>query len=275
MGFFDRLRTGWALAMDSLGVLRREPELATFPLVAGVAGLVYLGVLFGSVALFGGFGGGFASYVVMFLTYLGSTFIASFFTAGLIHETRVAFEGGEPSFRNGLGAARRRVGTLLAWALVAATVGVVIQSLERQGRNNLAAQLFAGLFSVAWAVLTYFVVPVIVFEDVGIRDALSRSGETFKDTWGETVGAGFGVGLVTILFLIGGVLLAVAVIAVGVSIGSLLGVVGALGVGAAVVLFAYLAGVTLGSIARTALYLYATEGTKPRDFDDVDFTRLK
>jgi hypothetical protein len=275
MGFFDRLRTGWALAMDSLRVLRRDPELVAFPFVAGVAGFVYLGLLFGGTSLLGLSGDGLVSYAVLFVTYLGSTFIASFFTAGLVHETRVAFEGGEPSFANGLRAAWGRAGTLFAWAVVAATVGVLVRALERQGRNNVAAQIFAGLFSVAWSILTYFVVPVIVFEDVGIRGALSRSGETFKNTWSETAGAGFGVGIVTLLFLLVGIALAVAVVAVVAGSGSFLGLVGALAVGAAIVLLAYLAGSTLGSIARTALYVYATEGKKPRDFDDVDFTSLR
>lgn len=273
MGFLGRLKTGWALAMDSLGVLRRDPELATFPLVAGVAGLVYFGVLLGGVALVGMPEGGPAFYAVLFVLYFGSTFIASFFTAGLMHETREAFEGREPSFRSGLRAAWRNVETLLAWAAVAATVGVVIRFIQRQGRNNIAARLFAGLFSVAWAILTYFVVPVIVFEDVGIKEALSRSGETFKETWGETAGAGFGVGLVTILFLVAGVVLAIVLFFVGMSLGSFIGFVGALAIGAVVIMLAYLAGVTLGGIARTALYVYATEGKKPSEFANVDFAR--
>lgn len=273
VGLIGRLKTGWALAMDSLRILRRDPELATFPFVAGVAGIVYLAVLFGAVAFLGVFEGGPAFYAVLFVAYFGSTFVASFFTAGLMYETRAAFEGREPSFRGGIRAAWRNVGTLLAWAAAAATVGVAIRVVERQGRNNILARLFAGLFSVAWAVLTYFVVPVIVFEDVGIRDAITRSGDTFRRTWGETAGAGFGVGLVTILFLVGGVVLGGILLYAGLASGSVVGLVLGIAVGAVVVLLAYLAGVTLSAIARTALYVYATEGKKPSEFENVDFSR--
>lgn len=275
MGFFARLKTGWALAMDSLDVLRRDPELMVFPFVGGIAGIVYLAVLVGGRAILPGGGGSIAFYVFLFALYFGSTFIASFFTAGLIHETRAAFEGTDPTFENGLRAAWRNVGTLAAWALAAATVGVVIRVIENQGRNNIIAQLFAGIFSVAWAILTYFVVPVIVFEDVGLTDALTRSGETFKNTWGETAGAGFGVGLVTILFIVVGIVLAIGFLVVAESIGAVLGTVGALAGGAILVLLGYLAGVTLTGIARTALYVYATEGIKPSQFDDVDFGQLR
>ena len=260
--------------MDSLRVLRRDPELAVFPLVAGLAGLVYLAVLFGGVSALGGVDSGPALYAFLFVLYFGSAFIAAFFTAGLVHETRLAFADREPSFRSGLGAAWAHVGTLLAWAAVSATVGLVVRLLESRGRDNVVAGLVAGLFSVAWSILTYFVVPVIVFEDVGITDALSRSGATFTETWGETVGAGFGVGLVTLLFLVGGAALAVLLVVLGAASGSVLGLLGALAVGAVALLAAYLVGVTLSAVARTALYVYATEGRTPREFENVDFSRL-
>lgn len=271
MGFLTRLKTGWGLAMDSVGVLRDEPELAAFPFVAGVAGLVYLALLFGVVTVAGVHGAG--TYVVLFALYFGTTFVASFFTAGLVHETREAFEGRDPSVRSGLDAAWANVGTLLAWALVSASVGVVVRAVEN--RSGIVGDLLAGLFSVAWSILTYFVVPVIVFEDVGIADAISRSGTTFKETWGETAGAGFGVGLVTVLFVGLAVLVTAVLFVAASSVGSAVGVGGALAVGVVLVVLAYLASVTLGAIARTALYVYATEGKTPDKFENVDFGRIQ
>jgi len=270
MGFFTRLKTGWGLAMDSLDVLRDDPELAVFPFVAGVAGLLYVGVLFGVVTVANVRGP--AGYVALFAFYVGTTFVASFFTAGLVHETREAFAGREPSFRGGLAAAWSNVGTLLAWALVAATVGLVIRAVEN--RSGVVGDVVAGLIGVAWSILTYFVVPVIVFEDVGVTDAISRSGQTFKDTWGETAGAGFGVGLVTLLFVGAALAVGAVLVVAASSVGSGLGTVGALAVGAVLVVIAYLASVTLGAIARTALYVYAAEGETPAQFGDVDFSRL-
>lgn len=268
MGFFARLKTGWALAMDSLDVLRDHPRLALFPLLAGIAGAVYVGLLTGSAYLITGPDAGPASLAVLFLVYLGSTFIASYFTAALTYNTREALEGREPSMRAGLAAAWHEKGTLLTWAVVSAIVGVALRVIEKQ--DSPVARIVAGIFSVSWGILTYFVIPVIVFEEVGAREMFERSGRTFRDTWGETTGAGFGVGIVTILFVLAGIALAAVVFVV---LGGAVGLLGAIAVGAIAILVAFLLGNTLGTIARTALYLYATEGEQPAAFDDVDFSR--
>jgi hypothetical protein len=268
MGFFGRLRTGWALSMDSLRVLRGNPKLALFPVIAGIAGLVYVGLLLGGafVATDGELGP--VAYGALFVTYVGSTFIASFFTAALMYNAREAFHGRNPGLGEGLAAAWRNKWPLLAWAIVAGTVGVVLRAIESS--DNLAARIAAVIFSVAWSILTYFVVPVIVFEDVGVVGMFKRSGETFKNTWGETAGAGFGVGIVSVLFALVGLAVAVLVFFL---VGDTVGVVGAIAVGAAALLLAYLLGTTLTGIAKTALYVYATEGQRPREFENVDFGR--
>lgn len=285
-GIFSRLRTGLGLAIDALSVLRDEPELAAFPLVAGVAGLVYLAVLGGAIATVRGprtapatvtgshsvlatVGGHVVFYALLFVLYVGSTFVASFFTAGLVHETRKAFAGREPSFRDGLSAAWANVGTLFAWALISATVGLIVRAIEN--RSGLVGKIIASLVGVAWSVLTYFVVPVIAFEDVGVVDAIKRSGTTFKDTWGETAGAGFGVGVITVLF-VGAAIAITAVLFVVVSKVASAATLGVLALGAVLILLAYLASVTLGAIVRTALYVYATDGQMPKPFKNMDPT---
>lgn len=270
MGIFARLKMGWSLARDSFGVLRDQPELALFPLLSGVAGLVFVGLLFGGSAVLGLFEGA-AGYVVLVLFYLGSAFIAAFFNAGLVYCAREAFAGREPSVRDGIDAAWRQRVPLFAWAVASATVGLLLRAIESQ--DNIVASILAAIVSVGWSILTYFIVPVIVFEDVGVGEMFRRSGETFKETWGETAGASFGVGIITALFTLAG--LAVAAI-VFVALGSVVGAAGfAVGVGLAVVfvLVAFLAAAALGAIAKTALYVYATEGERPAAFDDVDFER--
>jgi hypothetical protein len=207
-------------------------------------------------------------YGGLFLVYVGSAFIASFFTSALMYNSRETFHGRNPSLREGLAAAWRNKGTLFVWALISGTVGLLLRALDSS--DNMVAEILAGLFSVAWGILTYFVVPVIVFEDVGVFGMFKRSGKTFNDTWGETAGAGFGVGIVSALFALVGIAVAVAVFFV---LGDAVGVVGAIAVGVVSILFAALLGTTLSGIAKTALYVYATEGKRPKAFDNVDFQK--
>jgi hypothetical protein len=271
MGFISRLKTGWALSMDSLGVLRSEPSLAVFPLIAGLAGTVYLALLLGGAVFLTGQDPGPMLYASLFVVYLWTTFIASFFTAALMYNAREVFHGRDPTLGEGLSAAWANKGPLFAWSVIAAIVGTILRVIE-SGDSPLA-DIVAIVFSVAWGILTYFVVPVIVFEQVSVREMFERSGQTFKETWGETAGAGFGVGIVTVLFTLVG--LAAAAVVFVVLGGTGPGLLVAVAFAALVVLGAYLFGNTLGAIAKTALYVYATEGERPPAFDNVDFANAR
>jgi hypothetical protein len=267
MGFLSRLKTGWALSMDSLGVIRAEPSLAVFPAVAGLAGTVYLALVLGGAVLLVGPDPGPVVYAALFVVYLGTSFIAAFFSAALMYNAREVFHGRNPTLVEGLRAAWRNRTTLLVWAVISAVVGVLLSALESS--DTPLAEVTSFLFSVAWSVLTYFVVPVVVFEDASVREMFERSGRTFRETWGETAGAGFGVGIVTALFTLAGLAVAALVfVAFG---ATAVGALGAVAVAVLVVLAAYLLGSTLSSVAKTALYVYATEGERPGGFEDVDF----
>ncbi|MEE6210783.1 DUF6159 family protein [Salarchaeum sp. III] len=264
MGIFGRLKTGFAFARRSVRVLRDHPRLAVLPAVAGVAGLLYVAALWGVVLSVEPSPNQPLLVAALFCLYFGSTLLASYFTAALMFCAKQVFEDDEPSIRDGLRAAGRNLGPLLAWAAISAVVGVIIRLIE--SNDSLPAKLIAGVFSVAWGILTYFVVPVIVFEDVDVFEMFSRSKETVQQTWGESLGAAGGVGLVTVaLVLLGalpGVVLLVAV--PGATAVALVVLVGG-------VLLAGLVGQTLTGIAKTALYVYATEDETPAYFDGIEF----
>jgi len=267
MGLFTGLGTGIALTKDSLALIRHNPELLVFPLVGGTAGLTFLGVFLGLSfqVIEPESMGAITAYAGLFGIYLGLTFISSFFSAGLVHETREAFAGREPSLRSGLAAAWDERWPILTWSIIAATVGFIIHLLESS--DSRMVKVMAFMFSAAWTVLTFFVIPVIVFERVSVREMFSRSKDTFKQTWGETAISLIGV-------QVAAALIAVPVLALGAFIAiseqMLLGVAVLL-VGA---LLAFLLAQTLQGVVKTALYFYATEGTKPDEFGDVDFDRL-
>ncbi len=265
MGVLDRVKMGAVLTKDSLLVMGHNPRLFLFPLVSGVAGLafltVFVGVTFGLMAIAPEGG----ALVGLFLIYLVLTFVATFFTAGLVHQTRTVLEGGEVDLRAGLAAAWEVKGPLFVWALVSATVGIVINAIENS--DSRLARLFGTLFGVAWTLLTFFVVPVIVFERASTTGMFERSAGTFKRTWGEAPISLVGIQLVSLVVvlpfvLVGGLLFSAGVAVAGIAI-VLVGI-----------LLSYLVGQTLQGVVKTTLYLYAEEGLRPAEFDDVDFDRL-
>lgn len=268
MGILDRLRTGWALTKDSVQVLREEPSLVAFPTAAGIAGAFYILLTIGGTTLLSRTITAPTVFFLAAIAYLASAVTASFFAGAMVWNAREVFRGEDPTIKKGLAAAWRNKWPLFAWGIIAAIVGLGLRLMERS--DNLVAQIAAYLFSVAWGILTYFVVPVVVFEDTSVRGMFERSGALFKDTWGETIGAGFGVGIITLLFTMTG--LAGAVIVYLIFSGSIIGILGGISIGGIVLLVAVLGGTTLAGVAKTALYVFATEGIQPNQFDDVDFS---
>ncbi|OLZ39348.1 hypothetical protein A6E15_18375 [Natrinema saccharevitans] len=273
MGVFSRLKTGFGMARRSGRVLRAHPKLFVFPLVGGLSGIAFIATLFGSLYLTGPLfeDPGPTVYAALFVAYLVETFIASFFTAALVAATHTAFHGEEPSIRAALATAWQRKVPLLIWSVIAAIVGVIIRAIESE--ENLAAQIVAGLFAVAWSVMTYFVVPVIVFRDPSVTEMFSESARTFKDTWGESIGAVGAIDIFSFLLAVAGLGLGALTFVVTAGTGTVQLLATVL-IGGSAFLFGLLVGKALSGVAKTALYVYATESTAPEFFDDMDFSEL-
>lgn len=271
MGFLANLKTGWALSIDSLGVLRDHPKLLAFPAISGVATAFFLLLLYVGVFVAELVGGG-AELLALFVLYFVTTFVASLFTAALVHAVNDTFHEREPSVGRSLRAAWRMKGTIAVWSVVAAIVSLILRQLEES--DSPLSGLARSVFALGWTVTTFFIIPVIVFEEVDAWSMFSRSAETFRETWGETLGAGFGLGVLQFLLAAAAVVVAVvlAVLVGSASAGAGIGV----GLFVAVVglLAAFLVGQTVRGIAKTALYLYAREGEVPEEFTDFDFETL-
>ncbi|NIC00060.1 DUF6159 family protein [Halobacterium sp. R2-5] len=268
MGLRSRLWTGITLARDSVTLLRDHPSLLWFPVFAGAGGVAFFLLAFGTglglvpLAVLANAPEA-AMYAALAIGYFGASFVAVLFTAGLMFATREVMEGREPSVRGGVSAAWEHKGTLFAWAVLSTVVGLVVRALQES--DNLATVVVGALLSVSWAVVTYFVVPVVVFEDETIRGVFGRSTDIVRDTWGESLGAEFGLGFVHGVLFLG----VVAVAALAFLVSGSFAVAAA--VGLPLVVVAFVVASTLNGIAKVALYEYATTGEPPHYFENVDF----
>ncbi len=271
MRILQRFKTGLTLTRDSLTVLRKHPDLMLFPFISGIATLLFGAVLYLTVFVGGIIGGG-VEYVALFVFYFVTTFIASFFTAALVSSVDDAFHGRNPTLRGGMAAAWAMKTELAVWSVISAVVGVLLRSLERS--DSALTRIVAGFFALGWTITTFFIIPVIVFEDVSIKEMFSRSAGTFRDTWGETFSSTLGIGLIQFVLWILGMALVVAVgallFAVVPAVGTSTVILGAIGITVGV----YLVGQTVQGIAKTALYVYAAEGMVPSEFDNFDFETM-
>lgn len=276
----ERLERSWALTREAWDVLRQDRELALFPILSGICSFLVMVSFFVPLGLMlwpqvaRGEGHraemGPVHYALIFLFYLASYFVVVFFNCGLVACARIRFAGGNPTLRDGLEFSTRNVGIIFQWALLSATVGMLLRWLQE--RTGWLGRIVIGLVGLAWSLATLFVVPVLVHERVGPIAALKRSAETFRRTWGEAVITNVGMSLAFNLLALPALLVVLAAVAGAIA---LAGTNGALavavllgGIGLALVYGVALAIVhsTLQGIFLTACYEYATTGTVPSAF---------
>ena len=265
---FKKLSNGWNLAKQSLRVILLDKELLLFPLFSGVSSILvaisFLVPLWSTglgSALIQKQGGNPALYFVVFAFYLVNFFVIVFFNSGLVACAMIRFRGGDPAVSDGLRAAWNRLPQIFAWSLLAASVGFILRMLESRSRRG--ASIVYGLLGLVWTTASYFVIPVLVVENLGPFAALKRSGAVLKKSWGEALAANFGIGLLLTLCMLAAFIPAL----LGFITGSNPAIVAGVAISALLVLLVTLVQSVANAILRAALYLYASEGTAPAQFD--------
>jgi hypothetical protein len=271
---FDRISNSFALARSSWDVLRKDKQLVLFPVVSSIGcllvlasfGLPIVALALGQKIQFADANGNLSLWVypVAFAFYFCNFFVIVFCNAALISCALMRFGGQEPTLADGFRAASSRLPQIAAWALVSATVGMLLKAIENA--NEKAGAIVSGLIGTAWTVVTYFVVPILVVETVGPFEAIKRSMQLLKQTWGEALVGNMGLGLFKFLLMLPGML--VVVLGGALCAGKLF----ALGVVLIVVGVLYLlafsaVGAALDAIFLGAIYQYAAYRTIPDGFD--------
>ena len=210
MALFNRLSNGWKLGMTSLQIIRDNPKLLLFPAMSSAALLMVCLTFFGGAGLLWGFNidqlaenalGETLAYIFLFAFYLVNYFVIVFFNVGLVYAARRIFNGEEVTLSEAINFSSSRLGAILQWAMLAATVGVILNMMQQ--RLGWVGKIVAGILGIVWSLATFFVVPVIAFEDLPSLEALKRSGQIIKEKWGESLGANFGFGVFFILGYLG------------------------------------------------------------------------
>ncbi len=263
---FQTIGRTWELIKMSWAVLKQDRELVLFPVMSAVALAILAGLMFGIGSSLGTMDrlaaaeptAGEADIVLLAVTYFVLAFVVIYFNSALIGAAMIRLAGGDPTVGDGLRMANKRLPQILGWALISATVGLILQVLRNQSRDNMVAQIVLSLVGGVWAYLTYFVVPILVAEGLGPLASIRSSGSLFKRTWGEQVTSNVGFGILGVVAALIGALPAILVAAVSIPAGIAVGVV-TVGLALAIVN-------TLEGIFKAALYGYVADGRVPEQF---------
>jgi hypothetical protein len=273
--FGSRYMRSWQLIRASLEVLRTDNALLVLPALSGLAtamlaaGFIMLAVSSGtfeamrqshhSLQTFGPF------YVWLFCWYVVQYFVVIFFNTALVGTAIALLNGDRPTVEMALELALSRIGAILGYAVISATVGVLLHAIAE--RLGVIGRLIEGVLGLAWTAATFLVVPLLAAEGVGPWQAIERSAALLRETWGENLigNAGITVVISAISGLTG---------AVGIGGGMLLfqhgaPVLGVALISAAVtaVLLVVLVGAALSGIYSAAVYYYAVNGQPPVGFN--------
>ena len=272
MGKFSRT---WELVKQSFVILRSDKQLMLFPVLSAASCLLVTAVIAtgGSLLIMPAMASAAANgqpfhphqsplfLLGMFTMYVANYFVIVFFNVALVGVANSRLMGGNWTFRDGMELAWARKYTILQWALVAATVGMILRTLEE--RLGLIGRLVMRMIGVAWALACYFVVPVLAFEDLTPIAAIKRSSKLFRDTWGEKVIGGLSFSLVSLVLMLPGFGLWFVTIVLG-------GIKGLLAGFALLALYVVMLSVMMSAVQgifNAALYRYACFQQVPPAFD--------
>jgi hypothetical protein len=264
-----KFKASWRLFQQSLNLLRQDKEVMLFPVISSIAifivtvlfgfGLFLLYPLLGFDESTTSLSQDVALYSVIFLYYIFAFFITTFFKVGLTAVVYERINGGNLSFSSGINRASGIAGKIFLWSVIASTVGIILQIISN--KSKWLGKLVAGLLGAAWNIVTLFIAPTLLLEDVSVWKSIGRSAKVFKQTWGETLIINISFGLITFAVVLLDIVV-FGLLAYGLFMAGL-GVTGLILAGIPFVLSLVIITVisnSLNEIFKVALYSYARFG---------------
>lgn len=270
-----KLKAGWLLFKETWRYFKADTEMMWIPLVTTLINLFLFGLLITGFYFFLKDTGytlpeegdplSAIEYSFIFLCYVIGAFSLALTEAGITNTVYTRVRGGDATLGDSLKAAFSHWASLLVWSFITSTVGLILRMIAE--RSKIIGRIIIALLGVAWSVLTYFVVPAMVIDKKSAFSSIGKSGQVFKTTWGETLVSNISIGvvfsLVHVLLLIAAFGLMIFTVFYELWIGLIaLGVLYCL-----VTALLCLVQSSMNGILKTLLYVYASEGVVPANFN--------
>lgn len=197
-----RFSNTWSLMKSSFQVLREDATILVFPILSGIFSLLIIGSFLAPFVASGSFSSiqflenqpGILGYIYLFLFYFLSYFVVLFFNSASVAYAIEVIRGGNPTISNALKIVTYRITPLLGWTFIAATVGLIINSLENS--SDSIGKIFSAFLGLSWTVISFLVLPILIVEGKGPITSLKLSTQMLKNSWGEQLIGHFSFGLI-------------------------------------------------------------------------------
>jgi hypothetical protein len=266
-----RFKASRIIAKESWALLKKDKEIMLFPVLSAMTSLILIAIA-GLVMFFLILSGNIKNLeqadqgnyalnvVIVFVMYFLTAFITIFFETGIITVVKGRLSGQELTFMDGLNNSFKKAGKIAKWSFVAATVGLILKMISE--RSGILGRIVIAILGAAWSILTFFIAPILIVEDLSIKESLQKSASIIKKVWGETVIIDVGVGLFIGLLIFLGIFVFIA---------TLFTMNATIIIISAILLFIYILilaviSSALSVIYRVVLYEYANTGVVPQGF---------
>ena len=258
-----RFARGWAITKISVSIVQREKGLMLVPFISAGIALLIVGAAFAAATPLIHLSStpGVPSQVpptAIILYAIGAVLAAAVMVIGhatICCRVMAVIHGQTRTNGQALSEAMRHFHRLVGWATLNLAVREALSVLESQrGIGGMVVGIVARLIGVAWRAVTFFVVPVILFENLGVFAAVKRSSQIIRKRWGEGLTGVIVIGLVFFVLMLPIIL--VAVLASAATHSPAVGVV----IGFALYIPLLALNFVGSSVFNTALYSYAVSG---------------
>jgi hypothetical protein len=264
----QRFSNTWSLMKSSFAVLQAEKKLLIFPVISALVTLLILAsFIFPMLVLDKGWiEDGIISestqwyhYVQLFGLYYVCYFIMLFFNSATVASAVYVMRGGKPTIGGAVNAVMGRLGPLAAWALIAATIGLILNIIENQ--SDKIGKIITGLLGMSWTLVSFMVLPILIIENRGPVESLKASISMLRGTWGEQILGHFSFGLIYFIMILPMFVVFYLLINLGET-----AIILAIVLGVIYTLAAAAVQWVLQSIYMGALYMYARDNEIPDNF---------
>ena len=274
----NRIANGVELSKQSWNALRQNRQLLWFPLISGIT-MLFVSIFFALAVVGSGVLSGLGTpnddgsnsqtavgVVIAFLYYFVSYTVIIFSNVALVGAVMKLLRGEPATVSDGIAIASARIGKIIVYSLISATIGMLARGIAQAGRNSdnivvaILTAIVGSIIQGAWNLVVFFAIPVLVVEDIGVVGSLTRSFEIFKETWGESFVGRTVIGGASCLVYLAVFLITALLVAIGITLESPIIVIAAIVLAVVVLIALSLITGAVNGIFQASLYKYATTG---------------
>ncbi len=220
-GFMGKLHRGWIFLQQSMVMCTRDKDLLVPSALAVITLGVFYGICYGILRLTGlweplwnGDDGQskWVWWVVAIPLALIAYIITYFYTGMTVNLIDTHLKGRDAKLGEAYLDSLHNLGALVQLAVLTTVVSMVSAAIRGKGRSVLR-RAASEVVEHAWQAATYLILPVIIIEDISLRNAMERAWQLHSKHLSDVVIAEIGVTLVN--KVIGSVIILVAVVGAG------------------------------------------------------------